>query len=85
MSSSGQIVGAVVGGVAGFFLGPAGSFAGVALGAQLGMMAGGLLDPPKGPTVTGPRLSDLTIQTSTYGAVIPRIYGTVALHGMCFG
>jgi hypothetical protein len=84
MSSSGQIVGAVVGGVAGFFLGPAGSFAGVALGAQLGMMAGGLLDPPKGPTVTGPRLSDLTIQTSTYGAVIPRIYGTVALHGNVF-
>ena len=45
------------------------------------MMAGGYLDPPKGPTVNGPRLEDLTVQTSTYGAVIPRLYGTITVNG----
>jgi hypothetical protein len=54
------------------------------LGAQLGILAGGLADPPKGPTTVGPRLSDLTIQTSTYGAVIPRVYGTDAFSGNVF-
>lgn len=80
MSSGGQIVGGLIGGVVGFF-NPA---LGIALGAQIGMMIGGLLDPPKGPTVSGPRLGDLTIQTATYGAVIPRVYGTVALTGNIF-
>lgn len=80
MSSGGQIVGGLIGGVVGFFNPPLGW----ALGAQLGMMIGGLLDPPKGPTVSGPRLGDLTIQTATYGAVIPRVYGTVALTGNIF-
>ena len=47
-------------------------------------VGGGLLAPPKGPTVTGPRLDDLTVQTSTYGAVIPRVYGTVAVNGNVF-
>jgi hypothetical protein len=78
MSSAGQVVGGVVGAVVGFFAGgPSGSL----YGAQIGMMAGGYLDPPKGPNVEGPRLSDLTIQTSTYGAVIPRAYGTVTVNG----
>ena len=80
MSSGGQIVGGLIGGVVGFF-NPA---LGIALGAQIGIMLGGLLDPPKGPTVSGPRLGDLTIQTSTYGAVIPRVHGTVALTGNIF-
>ena len=80
MSSTGQIVGGVIGAVVGFYNPPLG----MALGAQLGMMVGGLLDPPKGPTVTGPRLSDLTIQTSTYGAVIPRLYGAATLYGNIF-
>ena len=70
MSSVGQ----VVGGIAGFFLG--GPY-----GAQIGLMLGGLLDQPKGQVVEGPRLEDLTVQTSTYGSVIPRVYGTVALNG----
>jgi hypothetical protein len=48
------------------------------------MMAGGYLDPPKGPNVEGPRLNDLTVQTSTYGAVIPRVYGTVTVNGNLF-
>lgn len=80
MSSGGQIVGALIGGVVGFF-NPA---LGWAVGAQVGMMLGGLLDPPKGPTVSGPRLGDLTIQTATYGAVIPRLYGAQAITGNIF-
>lgn len=80
MSSAGQVVGGVVGAVVGFF---ASGFnpTGALYGAQIGMMAGGYLDPPKGPTVEGPRLNDLTVQTSTYGAVIPRVYGTITVSG----
>lgn len=76
--STGQALGAVAGGVAGFFLGgPAGALQGATWGAALG----GVLDPPKGPTVSGPRLNDLSWQQSAYGANIPRIYGTVAVSG----
>jgi hypothetical protein len=80
MSSGGQIAGGLIGGVIGFF----NPVLGWQVGAQVGIMLGGLLDPPKGPTMVGPRLSDLTIQTSTYGTVIPRVYGTVALYGNVF-
>lgn len=73
MSSVGQLIGGAVGF---FFGGP--------MGAQIGIMVGGLIDPPKGPTVEGPRLNDLSVQTSTYGAPIPRIYGTIATHGNVF-
>ncbi|NMQ28486.1 hypothetical protein E4Q23_12425 [Candidatus Accumulibacter phosphatis] len=68
MSSGGQVVGGLVGAVAGFFLG-GGTPSGALYGAQIGMTLGGYLDPPKGPTVNGPRLNDLSVQTSTYGAV----------------
>ncbi len=85
MSSGGQFAGGVVGAVAGFFLaGPGGALKGALLGAQLGMTVGGLLDPPKGPNMQGPRLADLSVQTSTYGADLPRVYGTVALVGNVF-
>lgn len=73
MSSAGQVIGGVVGGVIGFFAG-----GNVVYGAQIGMMIGGLLDPPK---TKGPRLDDLTAQTSVYGAFIPRLYGTVPVFG----
>lgn len=79
MSTGGQAIGGVVGAVAGFFIG--GGPTGALYGAQVGIMAGGYLDPPKGPTVNGPRLNDLTVQTSTYGAVIPRVYGMVTVNG----
>lgn len=82
MSSGGQILGGAIGAVAGFFLG--GGPMGAVRGAYLGMTLGGIIDPPKGPTITGPRLDDLSIQTSTYGANIPRVYGTVALNGNVF-
>lgn len=78
MSSGGQIAGGVIGAVVGFYVGgPAGALQGAALGAGIG----GYLDPPKGPTVEGPRLNDLTVQTSTYGAFIPRIRGTAGITG----
>lgn len=79
MSTAGQAIGGVVGAVVGFFT-PIGPL----YGAQIGMAIGGYLDPPKGPRVEGPRLNDLSVQTSTYGAVIPRVYGTVALMGNVF-
>jgi hypothetical protein len=76
--STGQAIGAVVGGVAGAFLGNP------IIGASIGMTLGGMLDPPKGPTIQGPRLGDLTVQTSTYGQFIPRTYGTIGLSGNVF-
>lgn len=79
--SVGNAVGAVVGAVVGFFVGgPAGALK----GAQLGMTIGGMIDPPKGPTVNGPRLTDLTMQTSSLNTVIPRIYGNIPICGNVF-
>ena len=78
MSSAGQIVGGIVGGVAGAFVGNP------MLGASIGMAIGGYIDPPPGQNTVGPRLEDLTVQTSTYGAVLPRIKGTVAVTGNVF-
>lgn len=79
MSSVGQVVGGIVGGVIGFFAG-----GNVMLGVSIGMAIGGYIDPPPGQNTVGPRLEDLTVQTSTYGAVIPRIKGTVAVTGNVF-
>lgn len=78
MSSGGQILGGVVGAVIGFYVGgPVGALQGAALGAGIGAA----LDPPKGPTVEGPRLNDLKVQTSTLGQGIPRFHGTVGVSG----
>ncbi|MCM8596659.1 MAG: hypothetical protein NFV71_15135, partial [Candidatus Accumulibacter sp.] len=78
MSTVGQALGGLVGGIGGFFLGgPMGAL----YGAQIGLMAGGSLDPARLPTIEGPRLNDLTVQFSTYGAVIPRVYGDCTVHG----
>lgn len=85
MSSVGQIVGGIVGAVVGFFTaGPGGAVQGAMYGAGVGVAVGGAIDPPKGPNLTGPRLNDLSQQTSTYGAAIPRIYGTAATYGNVF-
>jgi len=79
--SLGQGLGGVVGAVAGFFIGgPVGAL----YGAQIGITAGGIIDPPKGPTLVGPRLNDLSAQTSTYGATQPRNYGSSAQLGNVF-
>lgn len=76
--STGQIVGGVIGGLVGAAVGSP------FLGAQVGMTLGGLVDPPKGPTITGPRVADLTVQTSAYGTSIPRIYGVCIVKGNIF-
>lgn len=47
---------------------------GGALGAILGQSADALLFAPKARQ--GPRLTDLKVQTSSYGDAIPRLYGT---------
>ena len=78
--SAGQWIGTVVGAVIGAFI-PGGY---VMLGAAIGGAIGGAIDPPKGPKIEGPRLNDLSVQTSTYGAQIPVIHGTVATFGNIF-
>lgn len=78
MSTVGQAAGYIVGGIVGSFVGYP------ALGAQIGGMIGGYIDPPKGPKIEGPRLSDLTVQTATLGAVIPQVFGTTAVFGNIF-
>lgn len=50
----------------------------------LGLGIPGFLDKKFGAKdveIEGPRLSDLSVQTSTYGAPIPRLYGTIAVMG----
>jgi len=79
--TTGQWVGTIVGAVVGFYTGGAGW---VAAGAALGGAVGGAIDPPKGPKIVGPRLNDLTQQTASYGAAIPRLYGATAVMGNIF-
>lgn len=81
MSSAGQAIGYVLGAVVGYFTG---GLSYVALGSAVGGAIGGALDPPKGPKIVGPRLDDLSVQTSTYGAPLGRAYGTVAVTGNIF-
>lgn len=81
MSSVGQALGTVAGGAIAYFSGYPGF---MAPGASLGGAVGAYIDPPKGPNIVGPRLSDLSVQTSTYGAAIPRTYGTIAQFGNVF-
>lgn len=70
LGSAGALVGGLIGG-------PFGAQAGWALGS----LAGALLDPPKGPTIEGPRLADKTVQASTYGLPIPWVWGMYRLSG----
>ncbi len=79
--STGQIALTIVGAVVGYFTGGA-SY--IALGAAVGGAVGAAIDPPKGPHLVGPRLSDLSTQTATYGANIPRLYGSIAVSGNVF-
>lgn len=72
---SGGLTGAIVGGAVGFLIGgPVGAL----IGAGVGFAAFGQL---QAPGFDGPRLSDLTIQTSTYGTKIPSVEGTIAISG----
>lgn len=74
---SSNVLGAVVGGAVGFLVGgPAGALIGAGIGLAGSALVGGL-----GVGYDGPRLSDLSIQTSTYGADIPRVHGTIVVSG----
>lgn len=52
-----------------------------AVGWAVGSALGSVLFPPDMPDQIGPRLSDLKVQNSAYGAFIPIIYGTFRLAG----
>src|SRR6478735_3363391 len=60
---------------------------GNALGGPIGGAIGGLIGNGidrslfgPGPR-TGPRLNDLSVQTSSYGTPVPRVYGTMRVAG----
>jgi len=72
--------GAVIGGVIGTFAG-GNTLLGAQIGWAIGGVAGALLFPPKGPDTTGPRLNDLSVQTSGYGVPIPIVAGRTKLAG----
>jgi hypothetical protein len=83
-SSIGTVLGGVIGGLLGFFVPVVGTAIGFAIGSTLGGAIGGFVDPPKQPKIEGPRLQDLSVQTSAYGAFIPRAYGLIAVYGNIF-
>jgi hypothetical protein len=68
-------------GVVGSALGSA-----IGIGASAGWLGGVLLGNllfggGKGQNIEGPRIDDLSVQTSTYGAPIPLVYGTMRISG----
>lgn len=85
MSSRGGAVLGIVGAIAGAYFGVPGLAAagwqGGLYGAQIGMMVGGIIDPPKGPKQAGPKLQDLSVQVATYGRELPRVYGKIPVSG----
>lgn len=78
MSNAGQAALTIVGGVVGFWIGGP---TGAAWGMQLGGMAGSVAFPTDLGTVSGPRLDDLSVQSSAVGAPIPILFGTYAVSG----
>jgi len=68
-------------GVAGGAIGSLIPGVGTAIGWAIGSALGGLIFRAKGPQVEGPRLEDLTVQTSVYGQPIPRYWGTYRAAG----
>ena len=71
----------VAGGALGSVFGGVGAIAGRALGSLAGYAIDQTLFGPKPANATGPRLSDLEVQASTEGAVMPRVYGKTRLAG----
>ena len=59
-----------------------GYYLGGPLGGAIGGAIGGLIEgKPDGPDIYGPRLNDLKVQLSTYGQMIPLVYGTTRISG----
>jgi hypothetical protein len=54
---------------------------GASVGWLGGVVLGNLLFGNKGPTQEGSRLTDLSVQSSTYGQAIPIVYGTMRFAG----
>ena len=83
--STGQLFGAVLGAAIGAFFPPAGLsvFAAMSLGASVGMTIGGIIDPPPQSVIQqeGPRLGDLSVQSSEFGSPIYRLFGTYKMSG----
>ena len=52
-----------------------------ALGFSIGFALGSALDPQEGPHVTGPGLSDLSVQGSAQGGMLPIVWGCVRTAG----
>ncbi len=80
MSTTGQWVGAIAGGVIGFFV-TAGNPYGAVKGAAYGAALGGYIDPPPGPNLRGPTLDDKSFQSSAYGVSLATLHGTIATMG----
>ena len=58
------------------FAGPVGAFAGALVGSRIDAALFGPVSRSEGP-----RLDDLSVQASTYGQPVPRLYGTVRVAG----
>ena len=58
-----------------------GASAGGILGSRLGNVIDGALFGGSGVNREGPRLEELSVQTSTYGKTIPLLFGTARLAG----
>jgi hypothetical protein len=72
----GQLAYSVAGAAVGYYMG---GVEGARYGWAVGTVVGGIVSPPKGPD--GPRLGDLSVQTSAYGQPIPRLWGTQRIAG----
>jgi hypothetical protein len=73
--------GAAVGAIAGSIIPGVGTVLGAQIGWAIGGIAGALLFPPKGTDQSGPRLGDLSVQTSGYGVPIPVVAVRAKLAG----
>lgn len=71
----------VVGGVAASLLFPGSQFA-IGIGFAAGGILANLLFPP--PDVIGPRLQDLSVNSSAYGRPIPKVFGGMLMGGNMF-
>ena len=83
MGAVGAVALPVIGGAGGFMLGGAG---GAALGMNIGSGVASLFRRGRNvtnnlPDIHGDRLNNLKVQLSSYGAVIPKLYGTMRLAG----
>ncbi len=65
-------------------LGTVGRVIGGPIGGLIGTFVGGAVDRSlfgSGPARSGPRLADLSVQSSAYGQPLPRVYGRMRVAG----